>query len=273
MSVPRTQSLTRAIALLRAMERFPRGVSTAELARVTELPPATAGRLLATLQDAGFAERDADGWSVGRELVRIAQRAEPQRALARRAQPVLAELAAAAQESAMLGVPRGAVRLRIVAQADGPRLLGITNWVGRTIAELHASAAGKLLLAELDDRAVAAWIRRARPRPLTARTLAVPEALLAEVARVRECGWAEIDGESEPGLASVAVAGAGRRRRAGRHGRLQRPVRAARSRGPRRAAPRGGGRPGLTASAAVSRVNPTRGRSRAAPRPSGSTPR
>ena len=47
MSVPRTQSLIRAIALLRAMERFPRGVSTAELARLADLPPATAGRLLA----------------------------------------------------------------------------------------------------------------------------------------------------------------------------------------------------------------------------------
>jgi DNA-binding IclR family transcriptional regulator len=205
MSVPRTQSLTKAIALLQAMERFPRGVSTAELARVTDLPPATAGRLLATLQDAGFAERDAEGWSVGRELVRIAQRAEPQRALARRAQPVLAGLAAAAKESAMLGVPRGRTRIVVVAQADGPRLLGITNWVGRPIDDLHASAAGKLLLAELDDAAVTAWIRRVRPARLTPLTLTAPAALLAELARVRAQGWAEIDGESEPGLASVAV--------------------------------------------------------------------
>jgi DNA-binding IclR family transcriptional regulator len=205
MSVPRTQSLTRAIALLRAMQHFPRGVTTAELARVTELPPATAGRLLATLEDAGFAERDADGWSVGRELVRIARRAEPQRALARSAQPVLAELAAAASESAMLGVPRGRARVVVIAQADGPRLLGITNWVGRTIADLHASAAGKLLLAELDDRAAVAWIRRTGLRRLTSRTLVAQGALLDELARVRNQGWAEIDGESEPGLASVAV--------------------------------------------------------------------
>jgi DNA-binding IclR family transcriptional regulator len=205
MSVPRTQSLTRAIALLRAIERFPRGVTTAELARVTELPPATAGRLLATLEDAGFVERDDQGWSIGRELVRVAQRAEPQRALARRAQPVLAELAAAAKESAMLGVPRGRTRVVVIAQADGPRLLGITNWVGRAIGDLHASAAGKLLLAELDDRAAAAWIRRVRPSRLTARTIAAPAALAAEIAAVRDRGWAEIDGESEPGLASVAV--------------------------------------------------------------------
>jgi IclR family pca regulon transcriptional regulator len=205
MSVPRTQSLTKAIALLRALEHFPHGVTTAELARVTDLPPATAGRLLATLEDAGFAERGGAGWSIGRELVRIAQRAEPRHSLTRQAQPVLAELAAAAKESAMLGIPRGRTRVVVVAQADGPRLLGITSWVGRPIDDLHASAAGKLLLAESDDRAVAAWMRQAKPRHLTARTITAPRALLAELARVREQGWAEIDGESEPGLASVAV--------------------------------------------------------------------
>jgi IclR family pca regulon transcriptional regulator len=205
MSVPRTQSLTKAIALLRAMEHFPRGVTTAQLARVTGLPPATAGRLMATLQDAGFVDRDDEGWSIGRELERIAQRAEPQRALARRAQPLLTELAGAAKESAMLGVPRGRTRVVVVAQADGPRLLGITNWVGRSIDDLHASAAGKLLLAELDDRAAAGWIRRARPSRLTSRTIVTPAALAAEIAVVRDQGWAEIDGESEPGLGSVAV--------------------------------------------------------------------
>ena len=105
----------------------------------------------------------------------------------------------------MLAVPRGHSRVVVVAQADGPRLLGITNWIGRTIDDLHASAAGKLLLAELDDDACAAWIRRAKPRRLTSRTLSTRRALLEEVARVRDRDWAEIDGESETGLASVAV--------------------------------------------------------------------
>ena len=69
----------------------------------------------------------------------------------------------------MLAVPRGRARVVVVAEADGPRLLGITNWVGRAIEELHASAAGKLLLAELDDDAPTTWIRRVRPRRLTSR--------------------------------------------------------------------------------------------------------
>lgn len=204
-SVPRTQSLTRALALLSAIERRGHGASTAELARATELAPATAGRLLATLADAGFAVRGAEGWSIGPEVVRLARRADPHRALARRAQPVLEDLAAAAGESAMLAVPRPGPAIEVVAQADGPRLLGLTNWIGRPIP-LHASAAGKLVLAELSDRALSAWIARERPARLTPRTLVGRTRLAKEIARVRAQGWAELDEESEPGLASIAVA-------------------------------------------------------------------
>ena len=204
MSVPRTQSLLRALALLGAIERSGSGASTAELARLTDLAPATAGRLLATLADAGFAARGARGWQIGPELVRLGRRADPHGALARRAQPVLDELAAHAGESAMLAVPRPGPAVEVVAQADGPHLLGLTNWVGREIP-LHASAAGKLLLAELPDRALDAWIARERPARLTQRTIVGRTRLTREVERVRACGWAEIDEESEPGLASVAV--------------------------------------------------------------------
>lgn len=204
MSVPRTQSLTRALALLHAIERYGQRASTAELARATELAPATAARLLVTLDDAGFATRSAGGWSIGPELVRLGQRADPRRAMARRAQPILDDLAAAAGESAMLAIPRPGPRVEVVAQADGPRLLGLTNWIGRSIA-IHASAAGKLVLAELSERALTAWFARERPGRLTPRTIVSRKALADEMKRVREQGWAQIDEESEPGLASIAV--------------------------------------------------------------------
>lgn len=178
--------------------------STAALARTAGLHPATAARLLATLEDAGFAERTADGWAVGPDLVRVAQRADPYRGLARRVQPVLQELAQTARESAMLGVPGPGHQVRVVAQADGPWLLGPSNWVGRHI-DSHASAAGKLVLAELDDRALLAWVHHTRPARLTPRTHVTYDALREELDRVRQQGWASIDEESEPGLASVAV--------------------------------------------------------------------
>ncbi len=204
MSVPRTQSLTRAVALLKALRHHPRGATTAALARATGLPPATAGRLLITLADEGFVRRAPQGWVVGAELVTLARRSDPDSALARRAQPLLAELAEHGRESAMLAVPAPGPAVDIIAQVDGPWLLGLTNWVGRGV-DLHASAAGKLLLAELGDAALDAWIARARLRRHTPRTITTRAGLLAEVRRVRARGWADLRDESEPGLWSVAV--------------------------------------------------------------------
>lgn len=205
MSTPRTQSLTRALDLLRALQRFPHGATTATLARTTGLAPATAGRLLATLADAEFVTRGDRGWVVGAEVTRIAARADPDRVLRERARPVLEHLARTARESAMLAVPRPGPQIEILAQVDGPRLLGLTNWVGRPV-DMHASAAGKVVLAELSDDELAAWIRRARPRRLTPTTLTTRAQLTEEIRRVRERGWATLDQESEIGLGSIAHA-------------------------------------------------------------------
>lgn len=204
-STPRTQSLTRALDLLRTLERFPHGATTATLARTTELAPATAGRLLATLEDSEFVIRGEQGWLVGPGLTRIAARADPYRALRARAGPLLERLAAAARESAMLAVPRPGPQIEILAQADGPRLLGLINWVGRPV-DLYASAAGKIVLAELSDDELAAWIHRVRPRRLTPHTLTTRTEITAEIRRVRERGWATLDQESEIGLGSIASA-------------------------------------------------------------------
>ena len=203
MSTPRIQSLSRALDLLCALKRFPDGTSTATLARATQLAPATAGRLLITLADAEFVTRGDNGWIVGAELMRIAARADPHRALRARARPVLEKLARDGRESAMLAVPRPGPQIEILVQADGPRLLGLTNWVGRPV-DMHASAAGKIALAELSDTELVAWIARERPRRLTPHTLTSRAQLTAEIARVREQGWATLDQESEIGLGSIA---------------------------------------------------------------------
>ncbi len=204
-STPRTQSLTRALDLLQALERFPHGATTATMARATGLAPATAGRLLATLEDSEFLTRGEQGWMVGPGLTRIAARADPHRALRERARPVLERLAGTARESAMLAVPRPGPQIEILIQADGPRLLGLINWVGRPV-DLHASAAGKLVLAELSDDELAAWIRRVRPQRLTPHTLTTRAQLTDEIRRVRESGWATLAQESEIGLSSIAYA-------------------------------------------------------------------
>jgi DNA-binding IclR family transcriptional regulator len=205
--LPRTQSLTRAIGLLRALGGEADGAPTAALARACDLHAATAARLLATLADADFVERTVagDGWTIGHELRRLVRAGDPDRRLLALATPRLEALAAASGESAALAVPRPGPGMDVVAQADSPGLLGTTDWVGR-VFPLHASAPGKLVLAELPEPELAAWLERERPARLTSLTLADPRRLRAELARVRGAGYAELVDELEPGLASVAVA-------------------------------------------------------------------
>jgi DNA-binding IclR family transcriptional regulator len=180
--------------------------STAQLARTCGLPVATAARLLATLSDEGFVERTRDdaGWTLGAPLVRLARAADPDRALVAAARPVLAALAAEAGESAALAVARAGPAMDVVVQADAPGLLGASDWVGRDFP-LHASAPGKLILAELDDAALAAWVARVRPERFTRHTITSARGLRAELATVRAQGYAELHDELEPALASLAV--------------------------------------------------------------------
>jgi len=207
--LPRAQSLTRAAALVRAVGEASAGgggATTAALARACGLPVATAARLLATLSDEGFVERTPDGagWTLGLPLVRLARAADPDRALVAAARPVLEDLADAAGESAALAVARAGPAMDVIAQADGPGLLGVSDWVGREFP-LHASAPGKLVLAEHDDEALAAWVARVRPERFTRRTITSGRGLRAELAAIRAQDYAELDGELEPELASLAV--------------------------------------------------------------------
>jgi DNA-binding IclR family transcriptional regulator len=208
--LPRAQSLNRAAALVRAVgaatpESGP-GASTAALARRCGLPVATAARLLATLSDEGFVERTPDGagWTLGLPLVRLARAADPDRALLAAAPVLLEELASETGESAALAVARPGPGMDVIAQADAPGLLGASRWVGRAFP-LHASAPGKLVLAGLDDAALRDWVQRTRPERFTKRTITSVRGLRAELERVRAQGFAELEDELEPALASLAV--------------------------------------------------------------------
>jgi DNA-binding IclR family transcriptional regulator len=201
--IPRTRSLDKAIFLLHALATGPRSASA--LARQTGIPRATVARTLWTLADADLVEEVEDGWVLGYELVRLGRAADPDTHLIRLARPFVGDLRDVSGESALVAVPRGETAFEIVLQLDGPHLVGVTSWVGRAVP-LHASAPGKLLLAELDERSLAAWLADQPLKPLTRRTITTAKRLRAELANVRRDGFAELVDELEDGLTSLAAA-------------------------------------------------------------------
>jgi IclR family acetate operon transcriptional repressor len=203
---PRTKSLGRAVRLLHAVADRPSGSSASELARASGLPRSTVTRTLRTLADEGLVEESPDGagWILGHELVRLARAADPHRRLVDAARPALARLRDRTGESALLAVPHGRPGLEILLQLDPKRHIGVADWVGVDVP-LHASSAGKLVLAELEPAELESWLERSPLAPFTDRTTTDVEALRAELARVRRQGWADLVDELEDGLTSISV--------------------------------------------------------------------
>jgi DNA-binding IclR family transcriptional regulator len=170
------------------------------------MPRSTAARTLRTLADAGLVELGPrGGWSLGYELVRLARAADPHHGVTEVARPAVTRLRDATNESTSFAVPRGRPGMEIVLQLDPERHVGVASWVGVEVP-LHASSAGKLVLAELEADELDAWLAATPLERFTKKTVTSPDALRAELARIRRQGWAELVDELEEGLASLSVA-------------------------------------------------------------------
>ena len=198
------RSVDRAAALLLALGESDGEAGVTELARRLGLHKSTASRLLATLEKRGLVEQDDETgrYRLGLIVLRLAETAERTLDLRAIAMPELDRLARATRETTGLGVAHGD-RLLTVAQADGPNLVAMGDWTGRSVP-MHSIASGKVLLSAMPEREILRLVKAGLDR-YTDRTITQLEPLLEELARVRRRGYATAFGEFEPNLNAVAA--------------------------------------------------------------------
>jgi DNA-binding IclR family transcriptional regulator len=196
------QSIARAAAVLRALERSPEGLGITELATATELPKSTVHRLVGALAEEELLARGADGRArLGPAISRLGNAAHE--GLAERLRPVLLSLRRELDETVDLSVLDGG-SARFVDQVPAPRRLRATSSVGE-LFPLHCTANGKALLAGLPAEAAESLLPP-RLAQLTPRTIVSRPALLEELSRVRETGLAFDREEHTLGICAVGVA-------------------------------------------------------------------
>ena len=198
------RSVDRAAALLLALGESDGEAGVTELARRLGLHKSTASRLLATLQKRGLVEQDEESgkYRLGLVIIRLAEKAERTLDLRGISMPELERLARLTHETTGLGVLDGDAFMT-VAQADGPNLIAVGDWTGRS-TPLHCVASGKVLMAALAEREVLRIVRRGLVAH-TDRTITELEPLLEELARIRRRGYGTALGEYELGLNAVAA--------------------------------------------------------------------
>ena len=193
-------SVARALALLDALAEGPAGVNA--LARRIGVNPSSASRLLATLERGRLVEREPGGpYRLGLHLVALADGVLARLDVRDLARPRLRELVERTGETATLSVPGGAEAVTVDFLPGESSVVSMAQ-VGRPSVP-HATATGKVMLA----------FAGGQPAQLTAfteRTITDPARLAAELAAVREQGWAEAEGEREPDLNALAAPVLGR---------------------------------------------------------------
>ena len=199
----RVQSVDRAFALLDALTRRGGRATLGELVSDTGLAAATVHRLCATLADSGHLRRDVRrDYLLGPRLQRVGDAAV--RATDSWAEPVLRAVVEGTGETANLAVREGD-GVVYLAQVPSPHSMRMFTEVGRRV-EVHCTAVGKALVADLDDDEIRGLLERSGMRRYTGSTHVEPETLLDEIGRVRATGFATDESEQEEGVRGVAIA-------------------------------------------------------------------
>ena len=196
------KSLDRGLAVIRALSVPPPGLTLAEVARATGLARPAARRFLLTLEQIGYARSEERRFSLTPRVLELGYSFLSGLTLPELAQPHLRELAMQVHESCSVSVLDGA-EIVYVARESTRRIMTVAIAVG-TRFPAYATSMGRVLLAGLDDADVDLMLGDAL-RALTSSTITRPDALRAELARVRRQGWALVDQELEDGLRSIAV--------------------------------------------------------------------
>ncbi|WP_067450208.1 IclR family transcriptional regulator [Actinomadura macra] len=196
------RSLERAFELLEQMADAGGEITLSELTEVSGLPMPTIYRLMRTLVNHGYVRQEpSKRYALGPRLIRLGEGAS--RLLGSWARPVLSRLVDDVGETANMAVLEGDEAV-YVAQVPSKHSMRMFTEVGRRV-QPHCTGVGKALLSQLSEHRVREILTRTGMESQTPNTFTDPDALVTELARIREQGYAVDDEEQEIGVRCVAV--------------------------------------------------------------------
>ena len=196
-------SLARGLAVIRAFGEGRAQLSVTEAAKLAQLPRASAGRCLHTLEALGYARQVGGRYELTPAILALGQAYLGSVSVARIAQPIIERVSDDLHESSSVAVLDGD-EIVYVARAAARRILAIGLSVGSRLPAACTSM-GRVLVAADDDEARAKFVRRVKLRRYTDRTITDKQALADELDAVRSQGYAIVNQELELGLRSCAV--------------------------------------------------------------------
>ena len=216
-----TNSLERALALLKLVEQTRGGLRHTDISRLLKIPRSSCSYILRRLEREGYVicDQDTGRYRIGLTTVALAHGALREIGIRSVAEPALYKLTSETGLSAGIGVlERG--RVLLVDRVEGPRFVsnavqtpaqGRASYrvreqrdIGRELPA-HSTALGKVLLAYLPLHQVLEVIAQSGLLRSTPRTITSKAKFLAELELVRKQGYAIADQEEYLGLRSLSA--------------------------------------------------------------------
>ncbi|MFG2451631.1 IclR family transcriptional regulator C-terminal domain-containing protein [Streptomyces sp. NPDC048512] len=194
------ESLARGLTVITAFGEGRTELTLTAVAQATGLARATARRALITLEHLGYVTAHDRFFRLTPRVLGLGYPPLSRTTLPEIAAPHLSELSERLHDSVSLAVLAGD-EIQYTGRVSTSRVMSVNITVG-TRLPAYATALGRVILADLPEGQAPLPTEL---DPLTPRTITDPERLRAELDRVREAGYALVEGELEQGLRSIAV--------------------------------------------------------------------
>jgi IclR family pca regulon transcriptional regulator len=195
--------LAKGLAIIEAFADQRRELTVARAAQATSLSRASARRCLLTLAELGYVRQTGSAYIPTPRMLRLGSAFYEATSLPLLAQPHLDGARDELNEPVSLAVLENDQAV-FVARAEVSRPVTAFVRLG-TKLPAFAAATGRVLLANLPEESIRAYLARTQLEPLSPKTVTDPEKLLDLIEEVRKNGYAIICEELELGMLAMAV--------------------------------------------------------------------
>jgi IclR family pca regulon transcriptional regulator len=196
-------SLARGLAVITAFSAETPSMTLTEVAEKIGLTRATARRFLLTLETLGYVRSTGKEFALTPKVMELGFSYLSSLGLTDVVTPHLATLSSQVHESASAAILDGH-EIVYIARSAGRKIMQVQITVG-TRFPAYATSMGRVLLADLAPEELEGVLDASTLTSLTTNTTTSTRDLAAEIARVRQQGFAFVDQELELGLRSLAV--------------------------------------------------------------------
>ncbi|WP_208653923.1 MULTISPECIES: IclR family transcriptional regulator C-terminal domain-containing protein [Halomonadaceae] len=179
-------------------------MTLSEVATRTGMNRARARRFLLTLHALGYVRKQNRHFELAPKVLQLGYAFLSANNYRSVIQQYLEDITAEIGESSSLGVLDGDDVIYVARSAASHRLMAISLSVGTRLPAAHTSM-GRVLLAQLTDAELDAYLERVVLERYTDKTVADKQALHKCILKVRKQGYAISDQELDSGLRSLAV--------------------------------------------------------------------